>query len=194
MVQVTECIFDDFERGGRLVWEPKTPSRWSIDPDSGDHAYHLNTTDFEKGPDNTPGEYSILNYLIDFPAYEIEVTARSPEPWENPYGHYGVIFGFLDSANYHYFEFYRMVTGNNLQRIRNNERRTIQWTFKGLVTDDIYQTMKLRIENDTVTVFADNQEKARIPAKIPRPSRVGFCTRESEAWFDDFSIKPLTRF
>ncbi|OGJ88888.1 MAG: hypothetical protein A2487_19075 [Candidatus Raymondbacteria bacterium RifOxyC12_full_50_8] len=193
MVRVMDSYFDDFEKGAKLKWRPKTPSRWSIDLDRGDYSYHLHEKDFESGRDMTPGEYSILEQVIDSANYEIEVTARSPEPLDSPWGHYGVIFGFLDTNNYHFFEFYRYVAGNALQKVEKGTRRYVRWLYDGLVTDDIYQTVKLRIRNDTVTVFVDGVEKAKIPEKIPFPARVGLCTRNDEAYFDDFRITLLSR-
>jgi hypothetical protein len=180
-------LIDDFEGGPKLTWAPKTASRWGVDADNGDDSYHLKTTD-QTFDFTRPGEYSLLNEG-EFTEYEMEVDARSPET-SNGTADLGIIFGFEDTDNFYYVTFVKWQNNVSIYKVSGGSRSTLQSVDNALTFDTNYHKLKLVVKDNTVKLYIDGAEKCSVSENVPQ-GKVGLCTLDDEAYFDDFKLTNL---
>ncbi len=173
--------YHDFEAGGKLSWQPKTASRWSIVSDNGDNAYCINS-----GGDGWIGEYSTLQG-VTAEEFELSVNVRTAvDRNQEP----GIIFGYTDNANFFCIGHY-MDGPNVLFRILNG-RRTDVLTFN-LFQDSDYHHLVVSYYGGAVVISEDGVELGRSVFDNIPAGQVGLYSGSSSAvYFDDFRLTLLS--
>ena len=180
---------DDFAAGGRLAWLPASSSRWSLDPDQGDTALHLNITDYSNTGDR-PGEYTLLKN-VRVRDFDLTVSARSPEPPGNAYPDYVVMFGYQDANNFYMLVANKAPQYSEIYHVVNGVRAVLYTINMNLVPDTSYDTVRLLYQHDTLSAFMNGTRIAAIALALPGPGLVGLGSYNDEVYFDDFCLTSL---
>lgn len=178
-------LVDDFEEGGRLVWSPKTASRWAIDTDDSDHSYHLNTSDFSNDGDML-GEYSLLQGQA-FTEFVLTVSVRSPEAG-NSAADAAIVFGFEDAANYCYVMLNATAKWCQLFQVKNGVRTALATGSEPMLPFDHYAVTAVTVSNSSVAVSVDGVAALSASLGEVVSGAVGLGSYNDAAYFDDFSV------
>jgi len=177
--------YDDFEAGGKLSWQPKTASNWSIAADNGGNAYSVHPVG-ERSVD-----YSLLQDVI---ADQFELSVKLRAARECP-DEFGIIIGYQDSKNFSYIgNIYYTDDVYLLIRVANGEPKILLHS-RPLYSDTLYHDLKVSNINGVVAISIDGTEKGRTAVTVPA-GKVGFISNLSgsgnTAYFDDFSLTLLS--
>ncbi len=179
-------LFDDFEEGGRLEWTPKTPSRWQIDTDSGDHSYRINTTDFLNDGDML-GEYSLLAGHV-FGDFTMAVSVRSDELSSNSAADAAVVFGYQNATNYYYVMLNVAAQWTQVFQVVNGVRTALATSSVPGLALDRYTTVVLTLESQALRVEVGGSTVMTASLQTAGHGAVGLGSYNDAALFDDFSI------
>lgn len=180
---------DDFENGGELAWQPASLSRWSLDPDQGDTALHLNTTDYSNTGDR-PGEITMLKG-VRVRDFDLSVSIRSPEPSSNLYPDYAVLFGYQSPNDFYMLVASKAAQFSEIYHVVNGVRTALVSLNLNMIPDTAYDTIRLLQQDDTLSVFQNDARIAHIGLKLDSLGLVGLGSYNDEAYFDDFSLVSL---
>jgi hypothetical protein len=183
-IKNTGVLFDDFEGGPKLRWLPLIDTAWTVDPDGGDDAYHLNITGY---PNDyvRPGQYSLLDEGT-FDEFTLEMEARTPDAAGT--ADFGIVFGFVNEDNFYYVSLNRYTTSNYIYKVSGG-RKTILYTFSEALAAASYRAYKLTVDNGTVSVYVDGALNGSVTEAVPA-GLVGLCSINNSAYFDNFRLTP----
>ena len=178
--------YDDFEAGGKLSWQPKTASRWSIGPDNGDNAYSVSSG--EGG--EWFGEYSIGEYSlfqgVTVDQFEISVNVRTTVEDNHPFG---IIFGYQNSANCFFIGDWFGI--GRLVRFANGQSFPLFSFYP--IGDTAYHNLAVSYIGGTVVISKDGVEMGRCVFDNIPAGQVGLRSSSGyPVYFDDFKLKLLS--
>jgi len=181
-------LMDDFEDGGRLSWQPKTVSRWSIEADDGDDSYHLNTTDFSNDGDML-GEYALLAGHT-FGDLTLTVSVRSDETAANNAADGAIVFGYEDAANYYYVMLNSSAQWNEVFQVVDGARTSLVTATSAWLPLDRYAVVTLTVEGQDLAVVVDGQPAMSATLPTAPVGSVGLGAYNDAVFFDDFLLVP----
>lgn len=183
-----ELVFSPVPHYGNAAnWEPRTPSRWSVEEESGDKRYFLNTSDFE-GDGNQPGEFALARDRT-FEDFELEFSVKTNEDLsENTGADYVVVFGYRDADNYHFLLGHVQAEFTKLFTVESGERRLVRQFDDPLLPDASWHDVGLERSDNDLTIELDGSQFATATLDANFGGRIGVGSFNESAYFDNIDI------
>jgi len=183
-------FYDDFENGIDPAWVFRTPSRWTLDDDDGNHMLFLNTTEYGDYSKKMLGEYALVQGSEQWGRqFRFTCEAKSNEDvLANQSADYAVIFGFIDDLNYYYVQFHPVDV--KLHRIVNGER-TLFKEFPTQIALEDFKTIAVELNGATLSAEVDGLLifQSDLPEVVN--GTIGIGSFNDSAWFDNINLGPL---
>jgi len=183
-------FYDDFEDGIDANWVFRTPSRWSLDTDGGNHTLFLNTTEYGDYTKKMLGEVAIVQGSEQWGRqFRFTCEAKSNEDLlSNDGADYAVVFGYVDDLNYYYVQFH---PGDvKLHRIVNGER-TLYEDFPMQIKLDDFQTIAVELDQQTLSASVSGVPVFQVDLPEALNGKIGIGSFNDSAWFDNVNLGPL---
>ncbi len=181
-------FFDDYEDDNLRNWQFGHASRWTLAPDEDDHALYLDTSEFDSPGGMRLGEIALVDKNIFLSnQFKMNCLAKSAEDViSNKQADYALVFGYVDSLNYYYVQFHEYDISIN--QVINGER-TYQQKYTFDITLDQYHKIGLQLQNDSLSVFLDDNELFSQFLHVGVSGQVGVGSYNDAVLFDNINLE-----
>lgn len=176
--------------GNAANYEPREPSRWTVEKQDGDKRYFLQTTDYEGAGDGQPGEVSLVRNRR-FEDFELSFSVRTNEDIsENTGADFVVAFGWQDPDNYHFILGHVQAKFTKLFTVEDGERELVAELGSALIPDEDWHDVEVRRSGSEVTVALDGERVHTATLSTNFTGRLGVGSFDESVWYDDIDVEP----
>jgi len=173
-------FFDDFSDGNADGWQPAIPSRWQVQPVSGNNAYCIITAD----PVDDEFSYLITRTWSDF---VMELDARATGTTNR---NYSILFNTQNTNNPS--GYYLQFAFNAVNLFGQGGSLLTSVTGRDFVTDGQYHHIRIERQFPSIRVLADNQLIFQLNNTVYASGFIGLNSFRGTACFDNIAITSLT--
>ena len=188
----TSRFGEDLVFGDLVHHRQVNQDRWDIKQLDGNWAWGITTTDYLRANGNHPGEYSLVDEVIEGD-FRMKVRVKSTEDFEsNRFADLVLLFAFVDSSQYGFLILSPPDRSNTgFQKISDGQRGPVNMGGVGL-PDNEWHTVVLERVGDRVTAFMDGEEMVSAEdEEYGLPGKIGLGSLDDMGWFDDLEVEEL---
>jgi hypothetical protein len=185
---------DNFQKGIKSAWSPKTPDKWELAEEGKNKFYRLK----EPGePDNKvtrPNEYSLVKDIV-YTDFTLKCKIRCDASTTQRYRDAVIIFDYQDDTHFCYVHLSNISDDlhNAIMLVNGDYRQKLNPNFPPPTLTDVNfhdVELKRRIEGD-IEVYFDGEMVMRAHDTTLRNGLVGVGSSDDIASFDDFRVRGL---
>ncbi len=142
---------DNFKKGVRAGWSPKTPGKWDRGTEGKSSFYRLKEPGEHDGGLVRPTEYSLVDHIV-YRDFTFKCKLRCDAPMDRRYRDVVIIFGYQDDTHFYYAHFSNISDNlhNGIILVDGDHRRRLSTHIpKPTLTDAEFHKVKIKRNTNT---------------------------------------------
>ena len=184
---------DDFDKGIKSQWSPKTPEKWGLGKEGKNSFYRLKEPGTADSGVSRPTEYSLIGDRI-YTNFTFECKVKCDVPTYQRYRDVVIIFGYQDDTHFYYAHFSNISDSlhNAIMIVNGDYRRKLSAGIpEPTLTDLEFHQVKVKrdIKSGDIEAYFDGKLVMKAQDMTFTAGKVGLGSFDDVASFDDVRVE-----
>ena len=184
---------DNFNKGIKPAWSPKTPEKWELGREGKDGFYRLKEPGKHDNGVRRPSEYSLIEGFI-YTDFTFKCKLKCDSPTYRRYRDVVIIFGYQDDTHFYYVHFSNIGDDlhNAIMIVNGDYRRKLGKDVPEptLIDLDFHKVMiKRSIKTGDIEVYFDEKMVMKAQDMTFTSGKIGVGSFDDMGSFDDIHIR-----